>query len=40
MEERRAVHGILVGKCKDCRHLEDFGVDVRITLTFQSLVVS
>jgi len=40
MEERRAVHGILVGKRKVCCHLEDLGVDVRITLTFQSLAVS
>jgi len=32
VEERRAVHRILVGKRKDCHHLEDLGVDVRITL--------
>jgi len=32
MEDRRAVHGILVEKCKDCHHLEDLGVDVRIIL--------
>jgi len=33
MEQRKAVHGILVGKCEDCHHLEDLGVDVRITLS-------
>jgi hypothetical protein len=30
--ERRAVRGILVGKRKGCRHLEDLVVDVGITL--------